>query len=258
MTTVHAHLLTQAQHYAGRAKNPVVAWDCLRAQKWADRCLTLADEVAGKSDEAALAHLKCFRAAVATKDTNQTGWGFYAVFSDLRELDALIDPIARERTGWIVLGTHGGLDDGKRSIRPGYRRMLGINHCVASCGRERGESDDAWLARRDAWFAQYHPDVKVIRDHTAWSADRTEYTHIVGTAGDVRLLRHLVERDVAEGILFLKSNRHPRSIVVVDAGPLCRDDGVEFLARSVPEEGEERLPVGTLLDTDYGRCAIVA
>jgi hypothetical protein len=98
----------------------------------------------------------------------------------------------------------------------------------------------------------------VVRDHTAWSDDRVQYTSIVGNVAEVRQRRHLVERDLVEGIQFLMSMQHPHSMVVVDAGPLNRDDGVEFLARSVPEDGEEALPVGITVDTHYGRCAIVA
>lgn len=258
MTNVHAYLLSEARQYAERAANPVTAWDCIGARRWSETCMKLAVNVEGKTDEDALTHLKAVRAALYGVEHPNTGWGFYAIFSDIRQLDAIIDPIARDLTGWIVLGTHGGLDDGKCSTRPGYRRMLGINHCVSSCGRERGESDDAWLARRDAWLARYHPHIKVIRDHTAWSEDRTQYTSLVGNVAEIRKMRHLVERDLAEGIHILTSEQHPHSLVVVDAGPITRDDGVEFLARSVPEDGEEALPVGITVDTRYGRCAIVA
>lgn len=257
-TLIQEHLLEQARRYASRAATPVTAWDCLAAQRWSDRCTELAGQVSGMTDEAALAHLKQIRAAIEAKSGSWSGWGFYAVFTELREMDTLIDPVARDLVGWITISTHGGLDDGKPSIRPGYRRMLGINHCVSACGRERGESDEDWLNRRNVWLAKYHPDIKVIRDHNAWSDDRTQYTHIVGSVREIMTLRHLVERDLVEGMQFLKSNRHAHSMRVVDAGPLNRDDGVEFLARATPEPDEEPLPVGTKVATAYGQGLIVA
>ena len=259
MNAIHQHILRFQEKYARRAREPLVAWDCLGAERWAQDLAALAQEVESMSEEQALAHLQALRReADRLPLQGQNSWGLVSTMWHCHKLDELIDPVARECVGWIVLGTHGGLNNGKMSTRPGYRRMLDVNHCVAACGRERDESDEDWLAHRDAWLAQYHPDVPVVRDNRAWSEDRTQYTAFVGTVKSLRATEHLVEPNLVEGLWFRRSNRWPNSLSVVDAGPLGRKDGVLFLARSIPEDGEEGLAPGSVVSTHHGPCEIVA
>jgi hypothetical protein len=257
MSPLHQHVLQEADKYAHLAKNPVVAWDCLGAERWANELCDIAQHIAVLSHEEGLAYLKELRAQVDTMPLS-SDWGLLAALSRRQQLDELIDPVAKEPNGHIVISTWGGLDDGKMSVRPAYRRMLGVNHCVASCGRERGESDAQWLERRDAWLAQYHPEVRVIRDSACWTEERAQYTAFVCNVQELRALPHLEEHALVEGLQFLRKNGFAHSLRVVHAGPLDRDDEVRFLVCSIPQEGEARVPPGTLLRTKHGLCEVVA
>lgn len=204
MTTnsVAAHLLDCAAKYANRAAYPVVAWDCMGAATWAGRCRELAAAVADMSEFEALHYLQECRAgapAQASKVGYSRPLSFIVGIDLVREMDRIIDPIAKEKRGWIAVCSHGGLDDGVISTRPGYRRMLDTNHCVGFCGRERGESDDAWRTRRLQWFSQYHPDVPVICTELGygWGLDGGRCTSILGTAQQFSATDHL---DLRPGI----------------------------------------------------------
>jgi hypothetical protein len=255
MNRIHAHVLAEAEKYAQRAVKPVVAWDQLYAERWSAVCKNLADEVAAMDEEAGLSHLKMRRDDL--KEGERRSWAVIGPRDAWLQMDQLVDAVAREHTGWIQVGRHGGLDNLVLSTRPGYQRMLGINRCVSSCGRERGESDEAWLARRDVWLAKYHPAIQVIRSRAAWSED-SQYTHIIGTVAQVRAVPHLVERELTEGMEMHCSKTITHSIEVVNAGPLGRQDGVEFLARAIAQGDEIPPAVGTIFDTGNGLCEIVA
>lgn len=257
LNALHSHVLQEAEKYAHRAKSPVVAWDCLGAKSWAEELRGIAQHIAPLSHEEGLAHLQELRAKVDEMPLS-SDWGLLAAISRRHLLDELIDPVAREPNGFIVLSTWGGLDDGKKSVRPAYKRMLGMNHCVASCGRERGESDRQWLERRDTWLARYHPEVRVIRDNTCWSEERAQYTAFVCNVQELRSLPHLQEHALVEGLEFLRKNGFAHSLRVVHAGPLDRCDEVQFLVRSIPQEGEAPVAPGTLLRTQHGLCEVVA
>lgn len=71
-------------------------------------------------------------------------------------------------------------------------------------------------------------------------------------------MRHVIERELTEGIRMLRKNGFEHSISVESAGPLTRTDGVEYLARSIPEDDESPLPDGAVIKTKYGLCAIVS
>lgn len=256
MPTIHAHVLREAARYAQRARVPVVARDIFSADKWSEQCMQMAQQIEGMSEADALAHLKAFRADLRW-DT-RSGWSFMTSMDAMGLMDELIDPVAKDKVGWIEMSAWGGLDKGKRSVRPHYRRMLGINNAMSSCIRDLGEPEATWLARRDAWLAQYHPDIKVIRGCASWSEDRCQYTSIVATVSELREMKHVIERGLSEGLQFLQKNGFAHSLRVEQAGPLNRDDGVEYLAKACAEGDEIPLNVGSIVQTKYGLCAIVA
>lgn len=256
MASIHDHVVQQAARFEELAIHPVVAWDALSADKWAKQLEMLAEQIAGMSDDEALAHLKTLRDGLWTNP--RSSWSLMNSMDAIRKMNELIDPVAKDKVGWIEVAAFGGLDNGQRSIRPGYRRMLGVNNVTSGCARALDEPEDAWLARRDIWLAQYHPDIKVIRGRTSWGEGRSQYTTIIGTVSEFRSMRHVVERDLAEGMQFLVKNGFAHSICVEHAGPLNRDDGAEYLAKTLAQGEEVPLTVGTLIDTEYGRCAIVA
>lgn len=194
-SAVYAHLLACGQRYAQRAANPVTAWDCFGAKTWAGHCETLAVEVADMSEQAAHAHLIHRRDSDSHRPPskqNTSAWSFMVTLDLIREMDAIVDPIAREHRGWIEVTTNGGLDNGKMSIRPAYRRMLGVNHCVSHCGREVGETDQAWATRRAAWLSRYHPDIHVTcREHGYGSGlAGGQCTSLLGTVREFAEMSH--------------------------------------------------------------------
>jgi len=202
MRTVQEHLTACSEEYARRAANPRVGWDVLSASTWADTCRRLAAEVGGMSDAEAVAHLKARREEWASRAEGLPGRGFapgWFVGMDIHStMDEIIDPVARERRGWIEISGYCFGADG-----PLYRRMLGVNHCVATLRRTRGEGDAEWLDRRALWLAAYHDDIPVVR-FGAWSDERLQHTGIVGTVASFRGLRHLEERPEDRGIVVLR------------------------------------------------------
>jgi hypothetical protein len=252
MNVVQAHLSRCAENFRERELNPIVAWDCLGAARWATQCDELAVRVDGLDDVAALAFLKQVRHDVENAEAEQSSWGLFSHIDTIKQLDRIIDPIARDIGGWIEVGSWGGLDDGQISRRPGYRRMLGVNHCVSSCGRERGESETHWLARRDVWLAQYHPDVIVVRARAAWS-EGAQYTEIMATAGTFRSIEHVHDTGLAPGMKIKTSDAF--ILLVVDAGPLPLAMQADFSGRIT--SGTLGRP-GQVIRMEYGRCLLLA
>lgn len=209
MATVRQYLLEKAKEFSERDRNPVVAWDCFGAKAWAQACRALAKEVAGMTHDEAVKHLKQ-RQKEMTRGRNfkdKAGQklrghlpGWYLQIDFAKRMDELIDPIAKDRKGWIEITTCGGLDDGKCSTRPGYRRMLGINLEMDWCGRQKDESDVDWLKRRAEWLGRYHGGVKVVRE-TCWNARREQFDQVVGTVRDFIKMEHLEERPEDRGII---------------------------------------------------------
>jgi hypothetical protein len=190
---VYRHLMACAAEYRERDRNPVVAWDQVAAASWAKACREFASEVVAMSDNEAMAYIKKRFAKIVrgTFQNGRTTSGLMMQIDVSKTLDTILDPIEFSRKGWIEVGTHGGLDDGKCSTRPGYRRMLGINHCIDFCGRQRGESDADWLKRRDAWLKRYNPRVEVSRN--VFGVERQK----IGTVAWLRKQEHLVEDERA-------------------------------------------------------------
>jgi hypothetical protein len=202
-TTVRDHLLAQAAQFEARDLNPVTAWDCIGAAAWAKACRRFAREIRGMTDKEALAHLKARRREAVRKATPKKrkrsdlpsreripGW--YLAMDIDRRMDELLDPVARTKTGWIEIDTFRDL--------PCYRRMLGLNQCVASCSRKPDETDEAWLERRAQWLSRYHPKIKVLRMN-AWNERRERYDQEVATVDGFIAMRHLDEKPEYRGIL---------------------------------------------------------
>lgn len=197
MTDIVAHLRACRDRFAERAARPVVAWDCMGASRWARVCGDLADEIEGLglTGQQAIGFLKGRAHSVRNRAdaANQGGMGLIVSLDTWNRFDEIIDPIARDRTGWIEVSGHAehfgreGADG-----MPEYRRMLGVNTCVAflkrewkeerrpgstawcTTGRDDGrrriwvESDAAWEARRLEWLGRYHPDVWVMHKEGGW------------------------------------------------------------------------------------------
>lgn len=194
-STVYNHIRACGQRYAQRAKNPVTAWDCIGASSWASRCETLAEEIKGLGEDEALAHLIRRRdnhAHLTPGQKSESTWAFLVTIDLQREMDTIVDPIAKEHRGWVEVTSNGGLDNGKMSVRPAYRRMLGVNHCVSYCGREVGETDQAWQDRRVAWLSRYHPNILVMCQETGygWGLDGGQCTSLLGTVREFALTPH--------------------------------------------------------------------
>lgn len=232
MTTkpVREHVLACAQNYAKRAANPVTAWDCLGAKAWAGRCEDLANEVLGMSEEDALAHLIRRRDSgkhLSWSEPNTSPWSFVVTLDLLQHMDTIVDPIAREQRGWIEVSSYGGLDNGKLSSRPSYRRMLGVNHCVSYCGRKLDESDQAWNARRVAWLSQYHPNIYVMsRDGGyGWGLGGGQCTSLLGTIGEFSKIEHpWFNRDTCVACNLPTAERKTQANIgsyATECGPMC-------------------------------------
>jgi hypothetical protein len=229
-SSTYNHLLACGQRYAQRAANPVVAWDCIGAKTWAGRCETLAGEILDMTEQDALAHLIRRRdhdSHRSPSKLNTSPWAFLVTIDLVREMDTIVDPIAREHRGWVEVTTTGGLDNGKMSIRPAYRRMLGINHCVSYCGRERDESDQAWQERRVAWLSQYHPNIHVTcRDHGyGWGLGGGQCTSLLGTVREFAEMSHAwFNRDTCVACDLSMTSRRTQPNVAsysTECGPVC-------------------------------------
>lgn len=218
MTDVVAHLRACAARYAERHRKPVVAWDCMGAAKWGEVCNRLADEIEdlGLPREQAVGYLKAKAKQGRDGAGDGRGVGLLISLDMWREFDRIIDPIARDRVGWIEVSGHREHfgRDGFEGL-PEYRRMLGANHCVAFLSRDRKEAPvrrgtaiqerrytieaaDKWEERRLAWLSQYHPGIPVIHKEGGYMRDGSEtrsYTPIYGT----------VEQHMAESLPYALS-----------------------------------------------------
>lgn len=202
MVDVVSHLRACRDRFAERSKRPVVAWDCMGASKWAEICDGLAREIEdlGLHGEQAIGFLKgrAHDSRTRADRGDQSGMGIVVSMDVWSRFDEIIDPIARDRRGWIELRGHAEHFD-REGIEgmPTYRRMLGVNQCVATLSREWGEiprnrgsiyrmaepiggprrcrieSEDAWETRRQAWLGRYHPDIPVIHAEGGWERDDT-------------------------------------------------------------------------------------
>lgn len=187
MPTVREHLLEQAKQQFARHENPIVAIDVLAAKKRGERLQALAEKLGGLDEDAALAALLVVREASRAQTYKSVDAGEQLVFAygELQWFEGIVDPVERAKVGWIELSDMTPVDEGAVGY-PYYRRMLGINHVVASLKRERAEPDEAWLTRRKAWLSTYHPDVPVriqgLRAEGAFS-----------TVGKFLNNRHLIE-----------------------------------------------------------------
>lgn len=198
MTDVVAHLRACEARFNERALRPVVAWDCLGAASWSRACRMLAAEIesAGLTGEQAIGYLKAKAHEVRTRTADMDrGIGFLVGLDAWTRFDEIIDPIARDRRGWIEVRGHSE-HFGREGVEgmPTYRRMLGVNHCVASLSREwkeesrrrgfhqtplpadapracRIEPEDSWEARRLEWLGRYHPGILVIHAEGGWERD---------------------------------------------------------------------------------------
>jgi hypothetical protein len=194
MTDVVAHLRQCQIRFAERAARPVVAWDCLGASKWAEVCGRIANEIEGLglTGEQAVGFLKGKAHAARTRAdaADLAGLGILVSLDTWGKFDEIIDPIARDRRGWIEVKGHAE-HFGREGIHgmPTYRRMVGVNQCVATLSREWKEErrhrdapidaprrmwiepEDKWEARRQAWLSRYHDGVLVIHADGGWERD---------------------------------------------------------------------------------------
>lgn len=207
MIDVVAHLRACATDFDERACNPRVAWDSLGAAAWAGVCTRLAGEIAelGLDHDAAVAHLKTCAARMRGRADGggSGGWGMVITMDAWTRMDEIIDPVARDRMGWIELIGHRE-HFGRHALEglPTYRRLLGRNRCVAVLTREhrvlnrRGgdgidevvvEDGAAWEARRAAWLGRYHPAVPVVHAEGGWERSGDggahPYSPLMGTVG---------------------------------------------------------------------------
>jgi hypothetical protein len=229
-STHYHHLAACAEDYARRAAHPMTAWDQLSAKTWSALCETLANELVHLSEADALAHLIRRRdehSHLNWNTENSSPWAFLVTIDLKRQMDIIVDPIAREHRGWIEVSTFGGLDDGKMSVRPGYRRMLGVNHCVSHCGRQPGESDEAWQSRRVNWLGRYHPDIHVTsRDNGyGWGVGGGQCTSLLGTVREFAAITHpWVNKGTCVACSLPTATRQTRPDVAsysTECGPMC-------------------------------------
>jgi hypothetical protein len=191
---VIARLLECAEDYAARALRPRVAWDQMGAETWSRHCRAWAVDFAGLGDAEIITRIRAFQ----NRTTEASGLGFMVGIDLFTQIDRILDPVDQAKpVGYIELTRSlNSADD-----RPQYRRMLGVNHCVA--GLMRGlpkpystferlpESDADWLERRRAWLARYHPDTCVVRT-SLYNADGSAY-QLVGRVRDFIEIAHLRE-----------------------------------------------------------------
>jgi len=256
MHYVEKHLRERAAKYADRYANPVTAWDQIGARSWSERCEQLAEVTAPLAPEAAMQYLHACRAKADGVDgllDSSQPMAFIVSMDMAREMDTIIDPIAVAHRGWIEAQVGGGLDDGKLSTRPAYRRMLGVNHCVAYCGRERGESDDAWLSRREQWFARYHPDVWVVSREAGygWGIDGGQCSSLLGRVADFMKVPHLrMATDICIACdLPTAKRRRPAwaASYSTECGPMCGVCHAEKVPHRHQPEENNGLPAGLKL-----------
>ncbi len=203
MSKVIARLEACALEYQRRHDAPRVAWDVMAAKTWANRCALWAVEFRGREDREIIEALRGLR----TAQVDHAGGVGFLVSMDLTvHIDRILDPVDQDRPrGYIEIARPGSIRDGEDrwtpDPRPVYRRMLGTNRQVD--GIMRGplkphtvfdrlpEADDAWLERRRAWLAQYHPDTWVVRTQL-FNPDGEAY-ELEGRVGDFIETPHLAE-----------------------------------------------------------------
>ncbi|WP_425952997.1 hypothetical protein [Ralstonia pseudosolanacearum] len=196
---IHDYLRGEASEQRARYAAPVLAIDVIAAKSRAETLELLAEEIADKDDEDALAHLISVRELACGRVSYDTSMALVLSLGEFTWFQGVVDRVSREPVGWIeVSGT--GYDGRKRLHLPRYRRMLGINNCADAIARERGESDAEWLSRRVAWLGQYHPQVRVAHASKrckAWMDESGLSEEIV--FGDVESflgVEHLLETEL--------------------------------------------------------------
>lgn len=205
-TTVVAHLRAQAAEQRHRYAHPVVGMDCIAGQARAEFCEALAQELDGLDEPQALQRLKARRDGMAL--LSDTSAAIVFSIAEKQWFEGVVDALSREERGWIEVQSTGF--DGERMLNlPSYRRMLGINHCVAHIARERTETDAAWAARRAQWLAHYHPAVPVVHGRSRWSPDPGKHEVSLGTVSSFAAQEHTVEADLVamHGIRRLDGSR---------------------------------------------------
>lgn len=208
MTDVSAHLRACRDDYRRRARRPVVAWDCLGAATWGDVCDRLADDIdeLGLAGERAIGFLKAKTKEASDASGDMRGPGLVVSLDLVRQFQLIMDPIARDLVGWIEVRGHRE-HFGREGVEgmPEYRRMLGVNNCVAYLKRDwsesrsrfgstnpgtcRIETEDAWEARRVAWLSRYNPGIRVIHAEGGYAIDPVDgqgarYTPLYGTVAE--------------------------------------------------------------------------
>lgn len=191
-------LLECALDYEKRALSPRVAWDQMGAETWGKTCRRWFDTYKDVADKAAGDReiITKMRAIQASDPKAATGFEMIVSMDVWTQIDRILDPVDQDVVrGWIEV------DSSHDDDRPRFRRMLGVNHCVA--GLMRGlpkpysmferlpETDADWLARRRAWLGRYNPNTWVVRT-SRWSNDG-QATQLVGRVCDVIDDVHLSE-----------------------------------------------------------------
>jgi hypothetical protein len=98
---------------------------------------------------------------------------------------------------------------------------------VSYCGREIGESEEAWQARRVQWLGRYHPNIHVMsRDNGyGWGLDGGQCSSLLGTVEEFSKVTHSwVRRDtcVACGLPTAERRTQPNvASYSTECGPMC-------------------------------------
>lgn len=188
------HIKAEADKQTKLAYNPVVAMDCIAAEGRAKLCNEIAETLIGLDEEASLAELKRLRDVFHGRSGDLSSTiKFVFSLSHSNWFDSVVDAVAKENTGWIEVRDHGFDGSLNQMLHlPYYRRMLGINNCATTITRLRGETDAAWLERRQKWLGRYHPDVRVIHSNERWTPEGMVKVDL-GTVETFAQQEHLVE-----------------------------------------------------------------
>lgn len=239
---VREHLLAQAEAYAARHDVPRTAWDQIGARSMSEACRDMAKQVSGMTDAQALAWLVSLRDTASVRDVKDS-IGLDMNMSYHSELERIIDPISREHRGWIEVSEDG------LTLRPRYRRMLGINQAAGTIVRGIEDTDEQWAERRRAWLLRYHPEIEVIRSRTHWTTSGHEPIKVV-TVKDFADMEHTHECELEAAGCIDMGNGIKYRIVQVFSAP---KNGVvaEVRQRSGPPQ-----PVG-VIELDRYRVRVV-
>lgn len=203
-----AHLLECSAEYKRRALRPRVAWDCLGAETWAGICKQLAGRVWGMDEATALRTLIAIRDGdYSSMQGSEGAIGWYASMDMWTQMAEIVDPIAMEQVGYIVLreSRASGNLKGPPEQQEAYCRYLGTNLYMDGLRRGRSdgttfgwvldESDEAWAARKQAWFARYHPGILIREDRERWDSGAS-YTRVISSVGDFLAANCILPADV--------------------------------------------------------------